>query len=459
MKRLLVVLILALPLFADGPGGTTSPYASRFRKWVSPDPATCTVGQVGFNITTALFKGCAVAGTWGAWYVSGGADVVVSDGGTGVSSLTAYAPIFGGTTSTGAVQSGTVGTSGQVLTSNGAGALPTFQAASSAGVTGTGTLNVIPRVTNATGPVIGDSAASDDGTTFGTGARAGLIGAPASATPAARTLSIGESSRGGTDSNVAGASGTIRPGNGTGTGGSGSILFQTAPVAASSSTANTMATRLTIDSTGLSSFAGNVSIPSTNCLQLSSNIFVSAPVSARLYAGSTCGAVDGDIRTGQFTVSDATVTVGSNAVTLGTSAVLKSNGDVGLSRLKAAWYALGSSAAGNVVGGLATSGVALAITATKTANYTTAAVDHTVLVNTTGGAFTITLSSTNAVAGQIYIIKCTATSSNAVTLSPSSGTLDGAATVTVTPVTVKEAAMVQFDGTNWWIIGSNATAL
>lgn len=55
----------------------------------------------------------------------------VPNGGHGVGSLTAYAPIFGGTTSTGAVQSGTVGTSGQVLTSNGAGALPTFQAAAS----------------------------------------------------------------------------------------------------------------------------------------------------------------------------------------------------------------------------------------------------------------------------------------------------------------------------------------
>lgn len=59
--------------------------------------------------------------------VTGITDITVADGGTGVSSLTAYAPIFGGTTSTGAVQSGTVGTSGQVLTSNGAGALPTFQ--------------------------------------------------------------------------------------------------------------------------------------------------------------------------------------------------------------------------------------------------------------------------------------------------------------------------------------------
>lgn len=61
-------------------------------------------------------------------YRAGGTDVPVSDGGTGVSALTAYAVICGGTTSTGAVQCiAGVGTAGQVLTSNGAGALPTFQ--------------------------------------------------------------------------------------------------------------------------------------------------------------------------------------------------------------------------------------------------------------------------------------------------------------------------------------------
>lgn len=63
-------------------------------------------------------------------YRAGGTDVVVSDGGTGLSSATAYAVLCGGTTSTGALQSiAGVGTSGQVLTSNGAGALPTFQTA------------------------------------------------------------------------------------------------------------------------------------------------------------------------------------------------------------------------------------------------------------------------------------------------------------------------------------------
>jgi hypothetical protein len=60
----------------------------------------------------------------------------VAGGGTGVATLTAYAVICGGTTATGAVQSiASVGTSGQVLTSNGAGALPTFQAAAGGGIT------------------------------------------------------------------------------------------------------------------------------------------------------------------------------------------------------------------------------------------------------------------------------------------------------------------------------------
>ena len=56
--------------------------------------------------------------------------LAVAQGGTGATSQTAYAVLCGGTTSTGAYQSiAGVGTTGQVLTSNGAGALPTFQTA------------------------------------------------------------------------------------------------------------------------------------------------------------------------------------------------------------------------------------------------------------------------------------------------------------------------------------------
>jgi len=60
-----------------------------------------------------------------------GPTVPVSSGGTGLSTTTAYGLIAAGTTSTGNFQqvSGT-GSSGQVLTSNGAGALPSWQSAS-----------------------------------------------------------------------------------------------------------------------------------------------------------------------------------------------------------------------------------------------------------------------------------------------------------------------------------------
>ncbi|NBS71207.1 hypothetical protein EBT31_20210, partial [bacterium] len=60
----------------------------------------------------------------------------VAGGGTGIVTTTAYGLIAAGTTATGAFQqvSGT-GTSGQLLTSNGAGALPTWQNAPTSGVT------------------------------------------------------------------------------------------------------------------------------------------------------------------------------------------------------------------------------------------------------------------------------------------------------------------------------------
>lgn len=59
--------------------------------------------------------------------------ITVSQGGTGDSSFTAYSVVCAGTTSTGQLQNVSgVGTSGQVLTSNGSSALPTWQANSGA---------------------------------------------------------------------------------------------------------------------------------------------------------------------------------------------------------------------------------------------------------------------------------------------------------------------------------------
>jgi len=55
------------------------------------------------------------------------AAVTVAQGGTGIATTTAYGVILGGTTATGALQNAGAGTSGQILTSNGASANPSFQ--------------------------------------------------------------------------------------------------------------------------------------------------------------------------------------------------------------------------------------------------------------------------------------------------------------------------------------------
>lgn len=82
---------------------------------------------------------------------------VVAGGGTGVTSATAYAPIVGGTTSTGAFQSADtgIGTSGFVLTSNGASAVPSWQASGS----------TITLEGDTGGPITGTSFVLDGGST------------------------------------------------------------------------------------------------------------------------------------------------------------------------------------------------------------------------------------------------------------------------------------------------------
>ena len=82
--------------------------------------------------------GVTTAPSWGkiglTTHVSG--TLPVANGGTGVATTTAYAVQCGGTTSTGAHQAvASVGTTGQVLTSNGPSALPTFQTIAASGVT------------------------------------------------------------------------------------------------------------------------------------------------------------------------------------------------------------------------------------------------------------------------------------------------------------------------------------
>jgi hypothetical protein len=95
----------------------------------------------GTTLAATKFGG-ALNGTVGATTPAAGAFTTLSattalpvtSGGTGIATTTAYSIVFSGTTATGAFQATAgPGTATHVLTSNGAGALPTFQAPAASG--------------------------------------------------------------------------------------------------------------------------------------------------------------------------------------------------------------------------------------------------------------------------------------------------------------------------------------
>lgn len=96
-----------------------------------------------------------------------------------------------------------------------------------------------------------------------------------------------------------------------------------------------------------------------------------------------------------------------------------------------------------------TGSVAMAIT-TKTANYTATASDYTIVCNNTG-AITISLPAASGCSGRVYVIKKISAVSNNVIIDPNGAeTIDGAATKTLT--VQYESAMIQSDGTSWFVL-------
>lgn len=98
------------------------------------------------------------------------------------------------------------------------------------------------------------------------------------------------------------------------------------------------------------------------------------------------------------------------------------------------------------------SGVAFQIgaIAAKITTYVMVFTDHTILANASGGAFAVTLPSVSTTVGYEFVIKKTDSSANIVTVTPASGTIDGAASFALT--TQYQSITVQSDGTNWWLI-------
>lgn len=130
--------------------------------WASPAASSISItGNSGGALTgnTFTFTG----GTTGLTFSGAGStetlggDLVVANGGTGNTTFTAYSVLCAGTTATGAFQNVSgVGTTGQVLTSNGAGALPTWQTGGGGG-SGITTINGdVGSVTGSTVTISGD---------------------------------------------------------------------------------------------------------------------------------------------------------------------------------------------------------------------------------------------------------------------------------------------------------------
>ena len=198
--------------------------------FVNNSTGVVTVQSSGSNTITAMAGGTAAiftcilttgttAASWNSTYAEIETPVVVSQGGTGQTSLTAYAVLCGGTTSTGAVQSiASVGSAGQSLKSNGAGALPTMQngglinvqfLTSGTGATYTataGTRSVLVKGWGGGGGG-GGSVGNASGSAVAAGGGAGGYFEYFYSNPTTATYTIGGGGAGGTAGNNAGSTG------------------------------------------------------------------------------------------------------------------------------------------------------------------------------------------------------------------------------------------------------------
>lgn len=113
----------------------------------------------------------------------------------------------------------------------------------------------------------------------------------------------------------------------------------------------------------------------------------------------------------------------------------------------------GGSAVLRVLGQTTTQTRSLAVT-TQSGAYAVNALDDVILVNSSGGAFDVTLPNANVVTGRRVQVKRINTSVNVVTVKSGGGTIDNVAAATGIALaggTLNSITVVS-DGTNWWII-------
>jgi hypothetical protein len=418
--------------------------------------ATINVNTIGAkaikkSVSTALASGDIAAGQ-AFWLIYDGTNFQlvggvsggttgVANGGTGVTSLTAYAPVFGGTTSTGAVQSGTVGTSGQILTSNGAGAIATFQTPSFDPTTTEG--DIIERRSGLLARV--PSVATGNAYISGGLATANAWGKIGLSTHVSGNLGVANLNSGTSASSTTfwrgDATWTV-PFTLTTTGSSGAATFSAGTLNIPQYSGSGITGSLTSGRVTLSS--GTTTVTDDAGLLFSGRILTvgtGASGSDIIRFGASTTAIHAIQNTGEFRIfanSTYFPTIYSN----NTSVVTVGNGthtNVGIG------VASGTSQ-------LHTTAFATAYVA-KTALYTLAATDHTVEV--TSGTHTQTLPTAVGITGRVYVITNSGSGSVTVGTTSSQTFVNVSATPTTLTLAQFKYVQVQSNGANWLVISSN----
>jgi hypothetical protein len=93
-------------------------------------------------------------------------------------------------------------------------------------------------------------------------------------------------------------------------------------------------------------------------------------------------------------------------------------------------------------------------TRTETAAYTAAPWDHTIRVDATAGAVTVTLPPASLHTGKVYVVLKVDASGNAVTINPDAAeTINGAATRSL--AAQFNVAMIQSNGASWDVLSAS----
>lgn len=223
-----------------------------------------------------------------------------------------------------------------------------------------------------------------------------------------------------TTSNQVGGSFTLAAGNGTGTGGSGAIIFQTAPVGTTGATANTLATVGSISNTG----AHTLGAASTSPAHILNGTLG--------FNGSSSGTVTVQTQAAAGTYNFNLPT------TAGSSGQVLTSG--------------GGSAAAMIWSSVATVPNVVA----KTTTYS-AVINDYITASNAGATYAITLPTAVGVSGQsIWMVRTDSTLTQITIATTSAQTVGGYASGVVTLATLNEVYQFTSDGANWQITNHGA---